>query len=253
MLVNSDFTRAVFLQSDSIPWESSPMAGVTRRRLDRLDTDDHQVTTLVEYAPNSEFSPHTHHGGEELLILDGVFEDEYGAWPAGSYIRNPPGSNHQPGSKAGCLLFVKLGQFHATDAHFVHAHLDHLEMLPLTNQPNRSVASLYQDARETVRLEHWSANTTLSLSAVGGMEIVVLAGSVSMTADVIDDSQLLGTTSAVAAKTSETSLYGRFDWIRLPSDFAISCVVGDSNTVVWTKSHHLPFRQQLADAYKPQP
>ena len=250
MLVNSDFSRPVFLQSASIPWESSPMAGVTRRRLDRLDADDHQVTTLVEYAPNSEFSPHTHHGGEELLILDGVFEDEYGAWPAGSYIRNPPGSKHQPGSKAGCLLFVKLGQFHATDTHFVHAHLDHLETLSLTNQPNRSVASLYKDARETVRLEHWSANTTVSLSVVGGMEILVLEGSLSLAADFTSNIQSPGATPATRAKTPANAHFHRLDWIRLPSDFAVNCVTGNSNTVVWTKSHHLPFRQHLADAHE---
>ena len=31
-------------------------------------------------------------------MLDGVFQDESGDYPAGSYMRNPPGSGHRPGS-----------------------------------------------------------------------------------------------------------------------------------------------------------
>lgn len=62
----------------------------------------------MRYAPCSEFSPHVHTGGEEFIVLDGVFQDEHGDFPAGSYIRNPPESSHKPGSESGCLIFVKL-------------------------------------------------------------------------------------------------------------------------------------------------
>ena len=60
MDVNGDFSKRVMLHSDSIEWEDSPMAGVTRRRLDRVDNKADRVTTIVKYAPESSFSPHVH-------------------------------------------------------------------------------------------------------------------------------------------------------------------------------------------------
>ena len=44
-----------------------------------------------------------------------TFEDDQGAYPAGTYVRNPPGSRHRPFSTAGCEIFVKLRQFQAGD------------------------------------------------------------------------------------------------------------------------------------------
>ena len=49
------------------------------------------------------------YGGEEIYVVDGVFEDEHGRYPAGSWIRSPHMSLHQPFSKEGCTIFVKTG------------------------------------------------------------------------------------------------------------------------------------------------
>jgi len=126
MNVNSDFSKRVVMHGDAIAWEDSPMPGVQRRRLDRVIAENERVTTIVRYAPGSHFSSHVHTGGEEFIVLEGVFEDDYGNWPAGSYIRNPPQSSHTPGSTAGCTIFVKLWQFDPDDRTYVHAHLDKL-------------------------------------------------------------------------------------------------------------------------------
>ena len=64
---------------------------------------------LVRWAPGTVFQPHSHPGGEEILVLAGVFQDEYGSYPAGSWLRNPPGSVHRPWSEAGCTIWVKTG------------------------------------------------------------------------------------------------------------------------------------------------
>jgi len=69
-----------------------------------------RATSLVRYAPGSSFSPHSHGAGEEFLVLDGVFSDETGDFPAGSYVRNPPGSRHTPSSGPGAVILVKLRQ-----------------------------------------------------------------------------------------------------------------------------------------------
>ena len=106
MDVNGDFSKRVMLHSDEIEWEDSPMQGVDRRRLDRIENKAGRVTTIVRHASGSSFSPHVHPHGEEFIVLDGIFEDDYGNWPIGAYIRNPPNSAHKPSSEAGCVISV---------------------------------------------------------------------------------------------------------------------------------------------------
>lgn len=69
-------------------------------------------STLVRWAPQTYFNPHRHFGGEEIFVVSGVFEDEHGRYPQGSWIRSPHMSLHQPFSKEGCTIFVKTGHLH---------------------------------------------------------------------------------------------------------------------------------------------
>lgn len=69
---------------------------------------------LVRWAPGTVFHPHGHPGGEEILVLEGVFADEHGSYPAGSWLRNPPGSIHRPWSDVGCTIWVKTGHLPTT-------------------------------------------------------------------------------------------------------------------------------------------
>lgn len=114
--VNADFSQPVVIKPDDYQWEASPMPGVDRMKLDRIGDEIARATSLVRYQPNSHFSPHEHSGGEEIFVLEGVFGDEHGAYPAGTYIRNPIGTKHQPviGGE-GATIFVKLHQFHQLD------------------------------------------------------------------------------------------------------------------------------------------
>ncbi len=120
MNLNSDPTRRAAMHGDLLPWQPSPMAGVERRMLEREGGEVARATTIVRYTPSSAFSAHTHDGGEEFLVLDGVFQDEYGDFPVGSYVRSPPTSRHRPGSAPGCVIFVKLRQFDPADRTSVH-------------------------------------------------------------------------------------------------------------------------------------
>ncbi|HID68328.1 MAG TPA: cupin, partial [Roseibacterium sp.] len=115
MDLNTDFSKRVIVHSDQLEWSASPMPGVDRRMLDRIGGEVARATSIVRYAPGSKFSPHTHTGGEEFIVLDGVFQDEHGDFPAGTYVRNPPTTSHTPGSDEGCTIFVKLWQFDMED------------------------------------------------------------------------------------------------------------------------------------------
>ena len=109
-LINADFTKRVVLATNDLPWSPSPQAGVERRLLDRIGGEVARATSLVRYAANSVFPAHSHALGEEFLVLDGVFSDERGDYPAGTYVRNPPGSHHSPRTAPGCTILVKLRQ-----------------------------------------------------------------------------------------------------------------------------------------------
>ena len=119
MRINADLSQRAVVASDALPWVASPLPGVERRMLERDGDEVARVTSLVRYAPNSHFSAHTHSGGEEFLVLDGTFSDDYGDFPAGTYVRNPVGSKHTPHTDGGCLILVKLWWMHPDDQEFV--------------------------------------------------------------------------------------------------------------------------------------
>ena len=120
-------------------WTASPSATVWRKRLHRVGpAESGQVTSVVRYAPGAEFHAHGHPEGEEILVLDGVFSDEHGDWPAGTYLLNPEGFRHAPFSKDGCLLFVKLRQYAGKGRHHVALQTDDL---PWTSGEETGVAS----------------------------------------------------------------------------------------------------------------
>ena len=108
MDINADYSQRIVVNHHELPWVTSPAAGVDRRMLERAGDEIAKATSIVRYQPGSRFQTHSHAKGEEILVLDGVFSDEFGEYPAGTYIMNPPGSSHAPFSHTGCLLFVKL-------------------------------------------------------------------------------------------------------------------------------------------------
>lgn len=173
--------------------------------LDRIGAEVARATSIVRYAPRSHFSPHTHGGGEEFLVLEGVFQDERGDYPAGTYVRNPPTSRHTPGSEPGCIIFVKLWQFDPDDRTSVRIETDFKPML------------LYSDAREHVRLEHWAPGARIALDAPGGVELLVLAGTFE----------------------ERGERYAEQSWLRLPAGETLQAVAGKDGARVWLKSGHL--------------
>jgi len=217
MELNADFAARAAVHAAKLAWQASPMAGVERRMLDRIGDEVARATTIVRYAPGSHFSPHVHTGGEELLILQGVFQDEHGDYPAGSYIRNPPQTSHTPGSDLGCTIFVKLWQFDLDDR--TEVRLD-TRAMPYAADPARAgvkVMPLFSDEREQVCLERWDAGARVDLDAANGMEILLLEGGFS--------------------EAGED--FAPQSWLRLPKNSHSSAIAGPSGARVWIKRDHL--------------
>ena len=95
------------LRGDSLDWRQGMVPGLKVTSLHQGLT---KHTALVRWAPETRFNPHTHVGGEEILVLEGVFRDEHGSYPAGTWIRSPHMSNHRPFTGAeGATILVKVG------------------------------------------------------------------------------------------------------------------------------------------------
>lgn len=217
MELNADFSQRVAVHSATQPWKPSPMPGVDRRMLDRIGGEVARATTIVRYAPGSAFAPHVHTGGEEFLVLDGVFQDEHGDFPIGTYVRNPPESRHTPGSAEGCTIFVKLWQFDLEDRTQVRIETANADFTPDLDRPGVSTLPLFTDAREDVRMETWAASAMVPITALDGIEILVVDGSFSE-----------------AGETFEPG-----SWLRLPKDSKSLAHVGSNGARVWVKSGHL--------------
>jgi anti-sigma factor ChrR (cupin superfamily) len=152
------------------------MSGVQRRMLERDGAEVARATSVVRYVAQSHFSPHTHGGGEEFLVLEGIFSDEYGDYPAGTYIRNPVGSIHTPFSQNGCTILVKLWQMHPKDQQRVAIDTTQASWVPGLVE-GLDVMPLHSFGTEQVALVKWAPGTQFPHhSHWGGEEIFVLEG-----------------------------------------------------------------------------
>lgn len=216
MELNADFSERAVVHAGNQEWVPSPMKGVDRRMLDRIGAEVARATTIVRYAPGSKFSAHTHTGGEEFLVLDGVFQDEHGDFPKGTYVRNPPTSAHTPGSEPGCTIFVKLWQFDMEDRHQMRMDTN-TAFEPVVNREGVSMLPLYSDNREQVSMEIWAPGQSVSLDSPNGLELLVVEGGFSEGGEDFE----------------------KQSWLRLPVGASSVAKASSGGAKVWIKRNHL--------------
>ena len=217
MELNADFSQDVRIAYDDTPWRASPGAGVERKMLDRIGQEVARATTIVRFAPGSAFAPHTHAGGEEYIVLEGVFQDEDGDFPVGTYVRNPPTSRHTPSSEPGATIFVKLWQFDPDDRAHVRIDTNTVPTAPDATRADVETATLFRDDHEHVRLDVWSAGVRHVLDAPNGAEVLVLEGSIA---------------------TADANMTPR-DWLRLAPGSSADLTAGPDGARLWVKTGHL--------------
>jgi anti-sigma factor ChrR (cupin superfamily) len=96
----------IVMDTQRAHWRQGMVPGLRVLPLSEFGTTH---TALVRWAPGTFFNPHRHYGGEEIFVVEGVFEDEHGRYCAGSWLRSPHLSAHQPFSREGCVILVKTG------------------------------------------------------------------------------------------------------------------------------------------------
>lgn len=175
MRINADFSRRAIVAAQDYRWTASSQGGVERVMLDRVGAEQARATSIVRYAPDSCFPGHSHPGGEEILVLSGTFSEDDRHYPAGWYLRNPHGSSHQPSSREGALIFVKLRQMQEREQRPVR--IDTRAASAWQCQDGREVCPLYADALEQVSLQRLPPGQPVLAAAVNGAELLVLEGS----------------------------------------------------------------------------
>ena len=236
-MLHMNFEQRIALDTTGMDWIASPSGGVERKPLAREDAERGHATSVVRYAAGASFPRHEHPLGEEIFVLDGVFSDETGDFPTGTYLRNPPGSGHAPFSEGGCTLFVKLHQFQPDDRARVRIDTRTASWRPGIG--GLEVMPLHSHGAEQVALVRWPAGEVFQPHRhYGGEEIFVLSG------EFIDE-------------------YGRYpagSWIRSPHQRPRRAHAGwfrgsfsqhhprvEQETVIWVKTGHLPIRARRAD------
>ncbi|EKV00282.1 anti-sigma factor [Leptolyngbya sp. PCC 7375] len=216
MKIHADLTERAVVNTENLPWIDSPMAGVQRRMIERDGAEVARATSLVRYAPSSYFSAHTHGGGEEFFVLEGVFSDEHGDFGPGTYVRNPVGSSHTPHSKDGATILVKLRQ------------MDPNDQQPVTIDTNKAgwapglvtglhVLPLHSYGTEQVALVKWAPGTTFPQHRHwGGEEIFVLEGTFA----------------------DEQGVYPQGTWLRNPPD-SVHTPFSKEGCLIYVKTGHL--------------
>ncbi len=217
MYVNADFSRKVVIRPRDRKWLASPAAGVERMMLDRIGGEVARATSLVRFAPHSSFDAHRHDGGEEFLVLEGVFSDESGDYPAGSYVRNPIGTSHKPHTEPGCTIFVKLHQFAEDDHAQISIDTRSAEFRPGMVE-GLSVLPLHEARNESVALVRWAPGTRFEPHRHwGGEEIFVLEGTFA----------------------DEHGSYPEGTWLRSPH-LSQHAPYSEEGCLIWVKTGHLP-------------
>ncbi len=178
-MINGDLEKHVAVDTNDLDWAPSQSGTVSRKRVHLVGPPESgQVTSVVRYEPDSTFPTHEHPDGEEILVLEGVFSDEHGDWPKGTFLLNPEGFRHAPFSKQGCVLFVKLRQYPGRDR--IHTAVDTgtLAWDP-TGETGIAVKKLYEQLgfQDRMRLERWAPGTSRgAVTYAEGAEFFVTKG-----------------------------------------------------------------------------
>lgn len=224
MKLNADFQAFAAAHFDAGKYVASPAYGVNRFLLDRIGDEKARATTIVQYQPNSKFPEHQHIGGEEFLVLKGTFHDQFGSFPAGTYVRNPVNSVHAPWVEDdGCTIFVKLLQMtEEKDAKPLYVNWEQAKSSSeATTTAYGTQVQLYHNSQtgERVHMCWMEAGTELTVESSGGEELFVISGSV-----------------LIAAQEQ----YHKWGWLRFPSSPSRPAVTaGRQGAVVYRKTGHL--------------
>ena len=217
--VRANFSEFVSADTNAMDWQASPSPSVWRKRLDLTGPSEiSRVTSVVRYDADSVFPSHPHPDGEEIFVLEGMFSDEHGDYPAGTFLLNPEGFEHAPFSKEGCVIFVKLRQYPGPNRRHVVVDTKAAEWHAGRFPGTENIVLYQEDGQpEMIRLVRIAPGATVTPhDHPGGEEVLVLDG----------------------AYTDEYGTFGTGSWMRYP-DGSRHTIRSETGCTIYVKNGHL--------------
>lgn len=222
--LHGDRRKSAVVDTNALEWQASPAPGVWRKRLELVgDTEKGMVTSIVRFDPGCGFPMHDHPLGEEVLVLDGVFADEFGSYPKGSFTLLPTGSRHRPQTETGCTLLVKLCQYPGAERPTRRVDTTDADGWHETG-PGRQRFTVFDEPGypETIYLSRLAPGTTVPHHVHdGGEEVFVIEGEIS----------------------DENGSYPAGTWLRL-ADGTAHTPKSEGGCLLYVKNGHLPKQQE---------
>lgn len=208
----------IAVHSEQAEWTSSSVPGVERRVLDRKgDCKTRPTTHIARFAPECSLQPQDIPGENEFFVLDGMLQDKYGDFPAGTYVRNPPDAVQVPKTGTGCTIFLKQCESTPQGPTRMRIQTNKMRFVLDPERAGVTVVPLFHDGREDVMLERWEAGVSVCLKSRHGMEMLVVEGSFEESGEVFEHGS----------------------WLKLTGRTCSHAVAGDAGAKVWVRRKHL--------------
>jgi len=208
---NLDISKKVVIDTTNKTNKSLSKNGITKVILEGELENSEQTSSIIEYSPNTQLQIWSHPFGEEIFVLEGIFSNKNGDYPAGTYIRNSSMISDKSFSKKGCKIFIKSNQTNSIDN--TQIVIDTNISKWLKGYGNLEVIPLY----ENTALVKWpKSEKFVQHSHYGGEEIFVLKG------EFID----------------EHGRYPKGTWLRSPH-LSTHFPFVEEETIIFVKTGHL--------------
>ncbi|MFV0478661.1 MAG: cupin domain-containing protein [Parahaliea sp.] len=200
--LHTDLKRRLVVDASQLPWHKGRAVGIWQKILHRSGADNGQLTAIVRYEPGARWHEHEHPDGEEILVLEGIFSNRQGNWPAGSYLLKSSDIRNESWSEKGCTVFIKLRQLPGSDRDQVAIQTSG-DAWRESVRRNVHWKKLYaqEPYADFMRLEAWDCPAELGqINFPRGAELLVLSGGFS----------------------DREGIYKALTWLRIPAGGALT-------------------------------
>lgn len=204
--MNSDYSKRVLIKEKELEYTSNSKNSFLQKLLSQKDN---QETAIVKMRENSQLNTIPKLNNVEILVLDGIYINELGAHPRGTYLKLSNENELHVKTTTGCTIFRKINYFENEENIVINSTstpwqqgYGNLKVMPLDFQ---SALVLWPKNEKFIPHSHW-----------GGEEIFVLYGRF----------------------MDEYGVYPQNTWIRSPHRSFHTPFV-EEETLIYVKTGHL--------------
>ncbi|MBU3015935.1 cupin domain-containing protein [Poseidonibacter lekithochrous] len=164
--MNHDYEKRAFIDTNTIQWQKVETKDILKKILAIKDKEE---TSFIKLNEGSFLNQTEKINSVEIFVVEGIYINEYGEHPKGTYLRLPKENEALAKSNDGCVIFRKTNFFTDTQELIINTNTEewlqgqgNLEVMPLYEQT--ALVKWPKDEKFTPH-KHW-----------GGEEIVVLEG-----------------------------------------------------------------------------